>query len=173
MISPTPNRAPPLRPIWHGWTYSGHKPIIKTHKLHHHYQGEDFTLASTYIYRKIPIISPGLIFVQKSFLLGFFSGELILGGGYYWVGLDNKHSLKHYENSLKQLGLKFYGLIFGRAYYRKDFCIDIWGAYFRESLLLLLFFFFWLGGAYYRNFILISIKEEKTANQLIVMVLSL
>ena len=28
-------------------------------------------------YRKIPIISPGLIFVQKAFLLGLFSGELI------------------------------------------------------------------------------------------------
>ena len=34
--------------------------------------------------RKIPIISPGLIFVQKAVLLGFFSGELILGGAYYW-----------------------------------------------------------------------------------------
>ena len=62
-------------------------------------------------YRKIPIISPGLIFVQKAFLLGSFSGELIFGGAYYWkefcvskwVGLDNKNSLKHYENSLKQL----------------------------------------------------------------------
>ena len=31
-------------------------------------------------YRKIPIISPGLIFVQKAFLLGLFSGELIFGG---------------------------------------------------------------------------------------------
>ena len=28
-------------------------------------------------YRKIPIISPGLIFVQKDFLLDLFSGELI------------------------------------------------------------------------------------------------
>ena len=35
-------------------------------------------------YRKIPIISPGLIFVQKAFLLGLFSGELIFGGAYYW-----------------------------------------------------------------------------------------
>ena len=32
-------------------------------------------------YRKIP--SPGLIFVQKAFLLGLFSGELIFGGAYY------------------------------------------------------------------------------------------
>ena len=36
------------------------------------------------VYRKIPIISPGLIFVQKAFLLGLFSGELIFGGTYYW-----------------------------------------------------------------------------------------
>ena len=38
------------------------------------------------------------------------------------VWLDNKNSLKHFENSLKQLALTVYGLIFGRAYYRKDFC---------------------------------------------------
>ena len=51
-------------------------------------------------YRKIPIISPGLIFVQKVFLLGLFLGELIFGGAYNWkefcvskwVGLDNKTS---------------------------------------------------------------------------------
>ena len=35
-------------------------------------------------YRKLPIISPGLIFVQKAFLVGLFSGELIFGGAYYW-----------------------------------------------------------------------------------------
>ena len=35
-------------------------------------------------YRKIPIISPGLIFIQKVFLLGLFSGELIFGRAYYW-----------------------------------------------------------------------------------------
>ena len=60
-------------------------------------------------YRKIPIISPGLIFGQKAFLPGLFSGELIFGGAYYWkefsvskwVGLVNKNSLKYYENSLK------------------------------------------------------------------------
>ena len=82
-------------------------------------------------YRKIPIISPGLIFFQKAFLLGLFSGELIFGRAYYWmefcvskwVGLDNKNCLKHYENSLKQLALTIHGLIFGRAYYRKDFFV--------------------------------------------------
>ena len=76
-------------------------------------------------------MSPGLVFVQKAFLLGLFLGELIFGGAYYWkevcvskwVGLDNKNSLKHYENSLKQLALKVHGLIFGWMYYRKDFCL--------------------------------------------------
>ena len=55
------------------------------------------------LYRKIPIISPGLIFFQKAFLLGLFLGELIFGGAYYWKEfciskcfvLDNKNSLKH------------------------------------------------------------------------------
>ena len=49
-------------------------------------------------YRKNPIISSGIIFVQKAFLLGLFLGELIIGGAYYWrefcvskwIGLDNK-----------------------------------------------------------------------------------
>ena len=35
-------------------------------------------------YRKIPIISPGFIFVQKAVLLGLFSGELIFRGAYNW-----------------------------------------------------------------------------------------
>ena len=85
-------------------------------------------------YHKIPILNPGLIFVQNAFLVGLFLGELIFGGAYYWkelkcvsklVDLDNKNSLKHYENSLKQLALRVYGLIFGRAYmyYQKDFCV--------------------------------------------------
>ena len=34
------------------------------------------------MYRKIPIISPGLIFVQMAFLLGLYLRELIFGGGY-------------------------------------------------------------------------------------------
>ena len=58
-------------------------------------------------YRKIPIISRGLIFVQKDFLLGLFSGELIFGGAYYWkevcvskwVGLDRKISLKQLKTA--------------------------------------------------------------------------
>ena len=79
---------------------------------------------------KISIISPELIFVQKAFLLGLFSGEPTFGEAYYWrefcvskwVGLDNKNSLKHKDNRLKQLNLTVYGLIFGRAYYQKDIC---------------------------------------------------
>ena len=54
-------------------------------------------------YRKIQIISPGLIFVQRALLLGLFSGELIFGGACYrkefcvskWVWLVNKNSQKH------------------------------------------------------------------------------
>ena len=76
------------------------------------------------IHRKIPLISPGPIFVQKAFLLGLFSGELIFRRAYCWkvfcvskwVGLDNK-------NSLKQLALTVHGLTCRRAYYWKDFCV--------------------------------------------------
>ena len=102
-------------------------------------------------------------------MLGLFSGELIFGGAYYWkefcvsncwVGLDNKNSLKHYENSLTAadtnsrweglilegfLRLRFVGLIFGRAY----------------------FIFIFLGGgrgrgkgAYYRNFTVYTDKAD-------------
>ena len=83
------------------------------------------------MYRKIPIISPELILLQQAFLVGLFLWQLIFREAYYWkefciskwVDLDDKNSLKHYENSLTQLALKVYGLIFGRAYCQKDFCI--------------------------------------------------
>ena len=43
------------------------------------------------------------------------------------VGHDNK-------NSLKQLALTVHGLIFRRAYYRKDFCVkDLKGLIFRRA----------------------------------------
>ena len=85
-------------------------------------------------YHKIPMLNLGLIFVQKAFLVSLFLGELIFGGAYYgkelkcvskWVDLDNKNSLKHCENIPKQLALRVYGLIFGRAYmhYWKDFYV--------------------------------------------------
>ena len=79
------------------------------------------------------MISPGLIFVQKAVLLGLFSGELILGGAYYWkefcvskwVGLDNKTASTNspwayiWEGLLSEgfLRLRFGGLIFGRAFF--------------------------------------------------------
>ena len=72
------------------------------------------------LYRKIPIISPGLIFVQKAFLLGLFLGELFL------EGLNIRRNFA-FQNGLgltiKQLALTVHGPIFGRAYYQKDFCI--------------------------------------------------
>ena len=84
-------------------------------------------------------MSPGVILVQKGFLLGLFSGELIFGGAfvYYWkefciskwVGLDNKNSLKHHKNSLKQLALTVHGLMFGRAYDQKVLCLRFGGLF--------------------------------------------
>ena len=75
-------------------------------------------------------------------------------GAYYWkefciskwVRHDNKNSLKHYENSLKQLSLIVHGLIFGRAYYQKDFCICDLGGLFRGGL------FFWGEGGLFSEF---------------------
>ena len=102
------------------------------------------------MYLKIPIISPGLIFVPKAFLLGFFSGEIIFGGACYWrefcvskwVGLDNKNSLKQLKPantntpwaciweglfSEEYLYLRFGGLIFGRAYFRRGLLSEFYG----------------------------------------------
>ena len=93
--------------------------------------------------------------VQTSCLChaSWFSVEPIFGGAYYWkqfcvsklVGLETKNSLKHYKNSLKQLPLTVHGLIFRRAYYRKDFCVwDLGGLIFGRAYFL--FTFFWGGG---------------------------
>ena len=57
------------------------------------------------------MISSGLVCVQKAVLVGLFSWRLVFGGAYYrkefcaseWVGLGNKYSFKHQDNSLKQL----------------------------------------------------------------------
>ena len=94
--------------------------------------------------------------VQMSCLCraSLFSVELIFGGAYYWkefciskwVGLDNKNSLKHYKNSLKQLAVTVHGLIFRRAYYWKDFCVWDLGGVFSGGLIFYLFIFFWGGG---------------------------
>ena len=91
-------------------------------------------------YHKIPIMSPGLTFVQKAFLLGLFSGELIFGGASYrkefcipkWVWLVNTNSLKQLKTANSNspwayiwkgllsegfLCLRFRGLILGRAFF--------------------------------------------------------
>ena len=117
------------------------------------------------MYHKVPIISPGLIFVQKSVFLGLFSGELIFGEAYYWkefcvskwVGYDNKNSLTHYENSLnslKQLAPTVQGLCWGGLIIERIFASEIWGGLiFRRALFVCLFvlfcfvlFCFFLGG---------------------------
>ena len=62
--------------------------------------------------------------VQKAFLVGLFSGEIIFGAAYYWrefcvskwVGLDVNNSFKHQDNSLKQLTLHSMGLFSGGPY---------------------------------------------------------
>ena len=84
-------------------------------------------------YRKFPIISPGLIFAQKAFLLGLFSGELIFGGACYrkefcvskWCGLSIKTASSNSPWAYIREGLLWEGylflrfgeLIFGRAYF--------------------------------------------------------
>ena len=81
----------------------------------------------TLTYRKIPMISPGFIFVQKAFLLGLFSGEAIFRGACYQkefcVSAQNRNSPWAY--------IRLGGLIIGRI-----FASVIWGAYFREGLVL-------------------------------------
>ena len=73
-------------------------------------------------YRKIPIISPGLIFVQKAFLLGLFLGELIFGGAYYWREFCVSNGLDLTINTASTNSPWAYS-IYGRAYCRKDICV--------------------------------------------------
>ena len=102
-------------------------------------------------YRKIPIKSPGLIFVQKAVLLGLFSEELIFGGSYYWkescvsewVGLDNKNSLKQLKTASTNSpwayiwkGLLSEGLV----------CVSDLGGLFSRGLILF-YFIFCFGGS--------------------------
>ena len=76
------------------------------------------------------------------FWLGLFSGELIFGGAYYWkevcvskwVGLDNKNSLKHKDNSLEQLTLTM-GLYSGGLIIGVPFDSEILVALFLEGLI--------------------------------------
>ena len=64
------------------------------------------------LYRKMPIISPGLIFVQNAFLLGLFSEGPVIGRNF---AFENGFCLV--------IKTAVHGLIFGRAYYRKDICV--------------------------------------------------
>ena len=92
------------------------------------------------------MISHGFICIQRAFLLGLFSGDLIFGGAYYWkefcvskwVGLNNKNSQKHYDNSQKQL---------------KTANSNSPWAYLREGQF---FLGGGVGGAYYRNFAVLA-----------------
>ena len=95
-------------------------------------------------YRKIPIISPGLIliFVQKTFLLGLFSGNLFSEGLIIernfafqnGLGLTVKTANSNFplayiwEGLLLEgcLHLRLGGLIFGRAYYRNFMVFSKW-----------------------------------------------
>ena len=112
-------------------------------------------------YGKCPIISPGLTFVQKAFLLGLFSGKPIFGGAYYWkdfcvskwVALDNINSLIHQENSLKQLIVSVHGLYSGELIIGRIFVSEVWEGLFSGGLI-------FGGGAYYRNFTVVERRER-------------
>ena len=86
------------------------------------------------LYHKILIISPGLIFFQKAFLLGLFSGSLFSQGL-----IIGRHFA--FQNGLgltiKQLALTVHGHIFGRAYYQRDFCVSDLGGLFQGGVGLL------------------------------------
>ena len=87
-------------------------------------------------YRKILLISPGLIFAQKAFLLGLFSEGLIIGGKFaFQNGLDlttktagtNSPWAYIREGLLSEgyLHLRFGGLIFRRTYFLGGLIIRI------------------------------------------------
>ena len=75
-------------------------------------------------------------------MVGLFSDGILEGIFSFQNGLTSaiKTAKKHYENSLKQLALNVYGLIFGRAYFILFYFIII------------IFFFLGGGGAYYQSF---------------------
>ena len=103
-------------------------------------------IPAPFIYRKTPIMSPGLIFVQKAFSLGLFLEGLIIGRNFAFqngLGLTIKTASTNSLWAYIREGLSSEGF---------PGASEIWGAYFREGLFL---FFFWGGEggiAYYRNF---------------------
>ena len=100
-------------------------------------------------YRKTPIISPGLIFVQKAVLLDLFSGSLfseglIIGRNFAFQNrLDltiktARNTTKTAYNSLTQQILTLNGLIFQGLIIGRIFASEIWGLIFRRA-------YFWRG----------------------------
>ena len=132
------------------------------------------------VYRKIPIISHGLIFVQKAFFIfggAYFRRGVLLEGIFRFkiVWACNKNSSKDHENSLKQVKTANRNTAWaylGRLIIGRIFASEILGAYFREGLFIYLFviiiisiiiiitiFFFFGGGGgglFCRNFTVFS-----------------
>ena len=86
------------------------------------------------IYRKIPIISPRLIFAQKAVLLDlyYFQGELIIGGNY-----ENKLRQLQAARTNSPMGLYIRGSLLSEGFLRLRFG----GFIFRKAYFLFLFFF--------------------------------
>ena len=100
-------------------------------------------------YLKIQKTRPRLLLVQNEFLVGLFWGELMFGGAYFrreflvskWVGIDNKNTFKHQDNSknsLKQLTLTVHGLMYGRACYRRNIRVCDLGGLLTGGLIILI-----------------------------------
>ena len=115
-------------------------------------------------YRKIPIISCGLTFVQRAVLLGLFSGELIFGRACYgkeffvskWVGLDNKKCLKQ----LKTASTNSPWAYIWEGLLSKGSCLRLrfWGVYFREG--------------YHRNFAVVNLSFLEMRRSVVASILS-
>ena len=75
-----------------------------------------------HVYHKVLIVSPGLIFVQKAFLVGLFLGRLIFGGRF---ALQNGFGLTKEKtaSSSYSVSLTVSRPLLGRPFYRKDICV--------------------------------------------------
>ena len=103
-------------------------------------------------YCEIPIICPGLVFVQKAFFAG-----LIFGGAYFRRSLLLEGILRFKMG--RAVTIKIASTNSPWAYIREDLLSE---GYLRLRFGGLIFgrtcFFFWGGGAYYRNFISFNLK---------------
>ena len=90
----------------------------------------------------------GLYLFKRLFCLAYFRGSLFSEG----LIIGRKFAFQNgLSLAIKQLALTVHGFIFGKAYYRKDFCVWDLGGLFLGGLII--FFFFGVGGgAYHRNF---------------------